>query len=227
MVVADSARDLRGGVGGSATALAPDDTAISPEFWGLARLARQHFAGSVAVSQPMKSICLSASAAYSTLRGVIPPRVVTSTHRKWLALSPIGLVLQSIVLTGSRTLTIRDVRATTSTLWKPTWDGQESGICLVDNHLDLRRNRLTGSAPITASVSAHGLARWYIRQAGGTPASLERLTADLATLAAEAPALLAGKPPGVSLSVETQSGAWHGRIETDGLKTWADVRTFY
>jgi hypothetical protein len=80
--------------------LADDSARISPEFWGQARLARQHFAGSAVVSAPMKSIALAARAAYSTLTGAIPPRVVASTHRRWLALAPAGLVLQDIVPAG-------------------------------------------------------------------------------------------------------------------------------
>ncbi len=222
----DRGRDHRPGSAGWPGLDALDEQGIGAEWIGLARRAWQHFAKSTVVSPLMKSIALYARAAYSTNKGIIPPRVIQQVHRRWLGLDSIGCVLQTIELTGTRSLAIRDVRVTSSTLSKPGWDGSEVGVCIVDNHLTLRRNKLTGDAPVTASLSMHAMARWYQRQASGQTAGLDTLRLELATLAEAAPAILAAKPSGSSIAVETASGAWHGLITTDGDDVWCDIRTF-
>lgn len=231
MVVADSARDFRGGVGGSATALTPDDESspISAEFLGLARVAHRHFLGSVPVSPMMKSISSYAAAVYRTNKGKVPPRVVQQVERRWRALPLTGCVSQSIVLTGHM-LRIRDVRATGSTLWMPAWgdDDGEPGICLVVCLLELHRKRLIGDSPIVASISMHGLARWFQRQASGEAATLDGLSADLAAIADAAPGLLTDRRIAAPLSIAGAGGEWHGFTAADSSgRWWANLRTFF
>jgi hypothetical protein len=149
-----------------------DSAPVPPQFLGQARLARQHYAASVAVSPLMQAIATYCRGAYATKGG--SSRVMMFAEKRWRALPGDGLVLQQIVSTGSKRR-IRDVRACISTLWRPTWDESEPGICLIDNFLVLEKKRLSGDAAITCALSLHSMGRWFQRQLGGS-GTIEALT---------------------------------------------------
>jgi hypothetical protein len=211
-------------------ALVDEAAPIGAEFIGLARLARQRYHASVAVSPAMQTIATFARAAYGTHRGTVSPRTLAFVERRWRILDPAGLVVQTIVADG-RTLAIRDVRAVDHMLAAASWaeGAEEGGICLCDNSLRLERRRLSGDAAITTTLSLHCLGRFFQRQLGGVSSSLDALAHQLSFLADAAPPLLSSaRSPEVHL--ETPSGSWHGHIarDIDGKRRpWLNLRTFY
>jgi hypothetical protein len=211
-------------VGGGAAVVDVDDgSPVPPQFLGQARLARQHYAPSVAVSPQMQAIANYCRGVYA---GGGSSRVRAFTEKRWRQLPGAGLVLQQITVTGSK-LRIRDVRACTSTLWRPSWDEPEPGICLIDNFLLLEKKRLSGDAGITVVISLHAMGRWHQRQLGGA-GTLEALTLELGHLAEVAPALIAAREK--DLHVEVASGSWHGHVAHDVDRKrlpWVNIRTFY
>jgi hypothetical protein len=219
----------RGVAGGGTGALSEDSSPVPPQFLGQARLARQHYHGSVAVSPLMQAIAVYVRTHYSAQSGV-PPRTLAFVEKRWRKLPGTGCVYQRIATSaGGRTLSIRDVRAVDSTLQLSLWEdgAEEPGICLVDNWLRLERRRISGDAGISCALSLHSIGRFFQRQLGGS-GTIEALTRELGHLAEVAPPLLAGREP--DLHIETPSGAWHGHVarDMDGKRSpWVNLRTFF
>jgi hypothetical protein len=194
------------------------------EFRGLARAARQRFLVAALETGPlMKAIVEAAQAQYRGRTTNVPLRLVQSVAARWADISRAGCLSQTIVL-DRRTLEISDIRVTGSTATSPTWDGNEIGICIIRNNLQMKKTGMVWIAPILAGVSLHALGRFHQRAWIPSP---EGLLDDLKILSEAAPGIIASMAR--TFELPTPNGAFKGHlaVSPDAPDApYLNVRTF-